>query len=76
MVSIQEHEKQISHFIAYVFAMLNYFPTHRICSQRRNNQSDVSRLSTIGICSLENDTLMLFPLEDIKDTMFFGMKKT
>ena len=70
-VSIQEHEKQISYFIAYVFAMLNYFKHTESVLSGEITRSDISRLSTIGICSLENDTSMLFPLEDIKDTMFF-----
>jgi hypothetical protein len=70
-VSIQEHEKQMAYFIAYVFAMLNFFKHTASVLSGEISRNDISRLSTLGICSLEDDTSMLFPLEGIKDTMFF-----
>lgn len=70
-VSIQAHEKQMAYFIAYIFAMLNYFKHTDSVLSGEITRNDISRLSTLGICSLDSETSMLFPLQDIKDTMFF-----
>ena len=70
-VSIQEHEKHFSYFVAYVFAMLNYFKNTEPVLSGETKKSELSKISTLGICSLKTKDNYLFPLEDIKETIFY-----
>lgn len=70
-VPIHEHKKQTAYFIAYIFAMINYFHHTESVLSGEIKRNEISRISTIGICSLESDTSTLFPMTEIKDTMFF-----
>tara|TARA_R110000737_G_scaffold330485_1_gene346186 strand:+ start:221 stop:1069 length:849 start_codon:yes stop_codon:yes gene_type:complete len=70
-VPIQDHAKQVAYFIAYIFAMINYFNHTEpiLCSPIKGD--NICRISSVGICSLQSDTSMLFPLQSIKDCVFY-----
>ncbi len=70
-VSIQEHEKHFSYFVAYVFAMLNYFKNTEPVLSGETKKSELSKISTLGVCSLKTKDNYLFPLEDTKETIFY-----
>ena len=70
-VSIQDHEKQFSYFVAYIFAMLNYFKNTDPVLSGETKKSDLSRISTLGICSLKVKDNYLFPIDEAKETMFY-----
>lgn len=73
-VSIQEYEKSISYFIAYVVAMINYFDHTEPTLANKIDPHNISRLATFGVSSLEEDQQdikLLFPLESSRDIHFF-----
>tara|TARA_R100000808_G_C2152189_1_gene161514 strand:+ start:2890 stop:3756 length:867 start_codon:yes stop_codon:yes gene_type:complete len=73
-VSIQEYEKSISYFIAYVVAMINYFDHTDPVLANKLDPHVISRLATFGVSSLEEDKQdikLLFPLESPRDIHFF-----
>ena len=72
-VSIQNYEKEISHFISYVIAMINYFYHTEPVVSNKFEPVDWCRIVTFGISSLdaEEDIRLLFPLDAIADIHFF-----
>jgi hypothetical protein len=73
-VPIQEYEKSISYFIAYVVAMINYFNHTEPILANKLEPHNISRLATFGVSSLEEgqqDIKLLFPLETSRDIHFF-----
>lgn len=72
-VSIQNYEKEISHFISYVIAMINYFYHTEPVVSNKFEPVDWCRVITFGISSLDadEDIRLLFPLEAIADIHFF-----
>lgn len=79
-VPIQEYEKSISYFIAYVVAMINYFNHTEPILANKLEPHTISRLATFGVSSLEEgqqDIKLLFPLESARDIHFFyGVPET
>ena len=72
-VSIQNYEKEISHFISYVIAMINYFYHTNPVVSNKFEPVDWCRIITFGLSSLDTDEdiRLLFPLEAIGDIHFF-----
>lgn len=72
-VSIQNHEKEISHFISYIVAMINYFYHTEPIVSNKFEPVDWCRIVTFGLSSLDEDEdiRLLFPLEAISDIHFF-----
>lgn len=73
-VSIQEYEKNISYFISYTIAMINYFQHTDPVVANKIAPVDWCRIRSYGVSSLEekNDsTNLLFPLTAITDIHFF-----
>jgi len=73
-VPIQDYERSISYFIAYVVAMINYFNHTDPILANKIEPHTISRLATFGVSSLEEDQQdikLLFPLEPARDVHFF-----
>lgn len=73
-VSIQQYEKNISYFISYTIAMINYFEHTEPIVANKIAPVEWCRIGTYGISSLDEknqDTNLLFPLEAISDIHFF-----
>lgn len=73
-VSIQEYEKNISYFISYTIAMINYFQHTEPVVANKISPVDWCRICTYGISSLDDDNMsanLLFPLNAITDIHFF-----
>ena len=72
-VAIQNYEKEISHFVSYVVAMMNYFSHTSPVVSNKFEPIEWCRVVTFGISSLEadEDIRLLFPLEAISDIHFY-----
>ena len=73
-VSIHEYEKNISYFISYVLAMINYFNHTDPIVSNKFHPVDWCRIVTFGVSSLEeanSPVNYLFPLESVADLHFF-----
>lgn len=73
-VSIHDYEQSISHFVSYVVAMVNFFNHTDPILSNKMEPSNISRLATFGVSSLEEDQQdikLLFPLKDTRDIHFF-----
>lgn len=73
-VPVNEYEKTISYFVAYVVAMINFFNHTKSVLANPINPPDIARIVAYGVSSLEEenkDINLLFPLEEVKDIHFF-----
>ena len=73
-VPVNEYEKTISYFVAYVVAMINFFNHTKPVLANPINPPDIARIVAYGVSSLEEenkDINLLFPLEEVKDIHFF-----
>lgn len=73
-VSIQKYEQSVSHFVSYVVAMINYFHHTEPVLSTKIEPNQIARIATFGISSLtegEEETSLMFPLEEIGDIHFF-----
>ena len=73
-VSVQDYEKSICHFIAYVIAMINYFDHIEPTIANKIETLSHCRIVTLGISSLDDggdETQLLFPLDGITDIHFY-----
>ena len=73
-VSIHDYEQSISHFISYIVAMVNFFSHTESILSNKMEPSNISRLATFGVSSLEEeeqDIKLLFPLQEARDIHFF-----
>lgn len=73
-VSVQDYEKNISYFISYVVAMINYFNHSDPVVSSKIEPPDHCRIATFGVSNLdakEREVNLLFPMADIADFHFF-----
>jgi len=79
-VPIEQYEKSLSYFISYTIAMVNYFNHTDSVLEQTISPSQISRLTTIGVSSLEDGAeaaILLFPLSEVTDLHFFyGIPET
>ena len=73
-VPVNEYEKTISYFVAYVVAMINFFNHTKPVLANPISPPEIARVITYGVSSLEEDKKdinLLFNIEDVKDIHFF-----
>ncbi len=72
-VSIREYEQKFNNFVAYTMAMINYYHHSDALFDNHTNPTDISRISTFGITSLDPsaDVKYLFPLEGFQDIHYY-----
>lgn len=73
-VPIQEYEKNVSYFISYIVAMINFFNHTEPILANKIEPHNISRLVTFGVSSLDEDQAeikLLYPLENTRDIHFF-----
>jgi hypothetical protein len=73
-VAVQDYEKSIGNFISYVVAMINYFNHTEPKISNRIELLPYCRIATYGVSSLDEDnedTHLLFPLEEVTDLHFY-----
>jgi hypothetical protein len=70
--SIKNYEKNISYFISYVLAMINYYNHTNPIVSTESKVADHRRIATLGVSSLEERAAinLLFPLKEISDVVF------
>ena len=71
--SIKNYEKNMSYFISYVVAMINYYNHTEAIVSTESTVATHRRITTIGVSSLEEKATvnLLFPLQEISDVMFY-----
>tara|TARA_Y100000592_G_scaffold89979_1_gene147992 strand:- start:897 stop:1754 length:858 start_codon:yes stop_codon:yes gene_type:complete len=73
-VSVQNYEQNISYFISYVVAMINYFNHSDPVVSSKIEPPDHCRIATFGVSNLdseEREVNLLFPMSHITDFHFF-----
>ncbi len=72
-VSIKNYEKSINNFIAYVFAMVNFYNNSDAVLSNKVVPADISRIGTFGVASLDPgaEVKYLFPLEEWQDAHYY-----
>ena len=79
-VPIDQYEKSLSYFVAYVTAMINYFNHTSPVLSNKISPATMCRLVTFGSSDLDpsnRDINFLFPLSDVSDVHFFyGVPKS
>tara|TARA_Y100001963_G_C6682838_1_gene400703 strand:- start:118 stop:975 length:858 start_codon:yes stop_codon:yes gene_type:complete len=73
-VSVQDYEKNISYFISYVVAMINYFNHSDPLVSSQIEPPPHCRIATFGVSNLdaqEREVNLLFPMSGITDFHFF-----
>lgn len=73
-VPIDQYEKSVSYFIAYVTAMINYFNHTTPILSTKISPAAICRLVTFGSSDLSppnRDINFLFPLSEVSDVHFF-----
>jgi len=73
-VSVQDYEQNISYFISYVVAMVNYFNHSEPVVSSKIEPPDHCRIATFGVSNLEaeeREVNLLFPMSSITDFHFF-----
>ena len=70
---IHQYEQQISHFIAHLVAMINYFNHTDPVLSSNIDLPEICRLVTFGVSALEGDTGVnfLFPMESLAGLHFY-----
>jgi len=72
-VSVQHYEKNISYFISYAVAMVNYFTHTKPILSTKSSPRNSCRIASYGVSSLDKSgpVNLLFPLQSITDVHFF-----